>query len=204
MQPDEIIKQFNVYVDDTSELSSEEEYTLLTKTLNSIYNDRSWEFLRKTATVTTTTATTAPLPSDFVSVMNNYSNDEWNNMPEKAIVYVGGIPYEFIPAGMATQKAGGAYVYIDIRNKLLTFTTSIGAGQVCTFDYKYQPDAITSNSSDIALPSTVRHYLGQVMSIDDDVIQKTEKARSNYQANSIARAQLIRDLAHYELRFLNY
>ncbi len=204
MQPDDIIKQFNVYTDDTSELSDSEEYTLLTKTLNSVYNDRSWEFLRKTATVTTTTANTAPLPADFVSVMNNYSENQWNNMPERAVVYVSGIPYKFIPCGMASQKTGGLYAYIDVPNQLLCFTIDIGAGQTCTFDYKHQPSDITSNSSIIAIPSTFRHYLGQVMAVDDDVIQKTEKQRSNYQANSIARAQLLRDLAHYEFRLLNY
>lgn len=204
MQPNDIIKQFEVYVDDSTELSDQEEYALLTKTLNTIYNDRSWEFLRKNGSVVTTTATTAPLPSDFVSAMNNYSENEWNNLPEKAVVYIGGIPYFFIPRGMAIQKAGGNYVYVDPINLKLVFTASVGTAQTVTFDYKYQPADITSNSSVVALPDQFRRYLGQVMAIDDDIIQKTEKARSNYQPNSIAKAQLMRDLTHYDLRLQNY
>lgn len=204
MQPDDIIKQFEVYVDDSTELSDQEEYALLTKTLNTIYNDRSWEFLRKSASVTTTTGTTAPLPTDFISVMNNYSENNENALPERAVAYIGGVPYFFIPKGMATQKAGGNYVYVDLLNKTLVFTATVGQGQTATFDYKYLPAEITSNLSVIALPEQVHRYLGQVMAIDDDIIQKTEKARSNYQANSIAKAQLMRDLTHYDLRFQNY
>ena len=204
MQPDDIIKQFEVYVDDLTELSTEEEYALLTKVLNSIFNDRSWEFLRKTASVTTTTSKTAPLPADFVSVMNNYSENPYNSIPEIPVAYVGGIPYRFIAKGTATQKAGGNYATIDLVNKTIEFLCEIGAGKVVTFDYKYQPSPITSNASPIALPYVAHRYLGQVMAIDDDIIQKTEKARSNLQSNSVARAQMLRDLAHYNARFLNY
>lgn len=204
MQPDDIIKQFEVYVDDLTELSTDEEYALLTKVLNSIYNDRSWEFLRKTASVTTTTVNTAPLPADFVSVMNNYSENPYNNIPEMAVAYVDGIPFKFVPKGNAVQMAGGNYVTIDIVNSRLEFLTSVGTGKTVTFDYKYQPSPITSNASPIALPELGHRYLGQVMAIDDDIIQKTEKGRSNLQANSVARAQLLRDLSHYNARFINY
>lgn len=204
MQPDDIIKQFEVYVDDLTELSTDEEYSLLTKVINSVCNDRSWEFLRKTASVTTTTSKTAPVPADFVSVMNNYSENPYNNIPEIPVAYVGGIPFKFIPRGTAMQKVGGNYVTVDLVNKTIEFLTDIGAGKVVTFDYKYQPSPITSNSSPIALPELAHRYLGQVMAIDDDIIQKTEKARSNLQANSVARAQMLRDLAHYNARFLNY
>lgn len=204
MQPDDILKQFEVYVDDLTELSTDEEYALLTKVLNSIFNDRSWEFLRKTASVTTTTTKTAPLPVDFVSVMNNYSENPYNNIPEIPVAFVNGIPFKFVPRGMAYNFVGGNYVTVDLVNKKVEFMKDVGTGVVVTFDYKYQPDPITSNASPIALPDLAHRYLGQVMAIDDDIIQKTEKARSNLQANSVARAQMLRDLAHYNARFINY
>lgn len=202
MQPDEIIKQFEVYVDDLTELSTEEEYALLTKVLETVYNDRSWEFLRKTATVTTDTATTAPLPADFVSVMNNYSENPYNAIAEIPVAYVGGIPFKFIPRGTAFQKAGGNYVTVNLATNKLEFLASIGAGVQVTFDYKYAPDPIIDNNVTVVLPVGQR-YLAQVMAIDDDIIQKTEKGRSNYQANSVAKAQLLRDLAHHNARFIN-
>lgn len=204
MQPDDIIKQFEVYVDDLTELSTDEEYALLTKVLNSIYNDRSWEFLRKTANVTTTTTKTAPLPVDFVSVMNNYSENPYNNIPEIPVVFVDGIPYKFVPKGMSYNFVGGNYATVNLADKTIEFLKDIGTGKTVTFDYKYQPTAIVSNSSTIVLPELAHRYLGQVMAIDDDIIQKTEKARSNLQSNSVARAQMLRDLAHYNARFLNY
>lgn len=203
MQPDEIIKQFEVYVDDLTELSSAEEYSLLSKVLDTIYNDRSWEFLRKAGTAVTTTATTAPLPADFVSFMNNYTEDPYNNIPEKAVVYVGNVPYQIIPMGARNQFVGGNYAYADILAGTITFTISVGSNQTVTFDYKYQPSAITSNASIIALPATFRRYIPQVMAIDDDIIQKMEKARSNYDANMAVFNKLMRDLAHYNARFLN-
>lgn len=204
MQPDDIIKQFEVYTDDSTELSDQEEYALLTKTLNTIYNDRAWEFLRKNATVATTTVNSLPVPDDFVSPMNNYSENAYNNLPEKAVVYVNGTPFFFIPRGMAVQKAGGQYAYVDPKGRKIYFTQNVGTGVTCLFDYKYLPPDVTSNLSDIALPEQFKRYVGQAMAVDDDIIQKTEKARSNYQANSIARAQLVRDLTHYDLRLQNY
>jgi len=201
MQPEDIIKQFEVYVDDLTELSTDEEYLLLTKVLQSVYNDRSWEFLRKTASVSVN-GTTGTLPVDFVSVMNNYSENDYNSIPEIAVAYVGGIPYRFIPRGIATMKKGNT-CYIDLANKQIVFTQSIGS-QTVTFDYKYRPDPITSNLSEIALPEDFRRYIPQVMAIDDDIIQKTERARSNQQINLLARKELLRDLAHYDMRFQNY
>lgn len=203
MQPDDILKLFEVYVDDLTELSSLEEYQLLTKVLTQIYNDRPWEFLRKTASVTLTTATSGPLPADFVHFMNNYNEDEYNNIPEKAVVYVGNIPYQIIPMGARVQKAGGLYAYADLVNNLLVFTISLGAGQVATFDYKYEPTDITSNASVIALPSQFHKFLPQIMAIDDDIIQKMEKARSNYNENVRVYNQTIKDLSHFNARFLN-
>lgn len=204
MQPDDIIKQFEVYVDDLTELSTYEEYQLLTKTLTTLYNNRSWEFLRKAGSVTLTTATSAPLPSDFLAFMPNYNEDIYNNIPEKAVVYVGTIPYTIIPMGARAQKANGMYAYADIANRTLNFTVSIGAGQVATFDYKYKPADITSNSSTIALPSQFHRNLPQIMAIDDDIIQKMEKARSNREENMAIYKQTIQDMAHDNARFLNY
>ncbi len=203
MQPDDILKLFEVYVDDLTELSSFEEYQVLTKALTQIYNDRPWEFLRKTASVTLTTANSGPLPADFVSFMNNYNEDQYNNIPEKAVVYVGGIAYQIIPMGARTQKAGGRYAYADLVNNLLSFTIPIGAGQVATFDYKYEPADIVDNTGTIALPSQFHKFLPQIMAIDDDIIQKMEKARSNYDANMRVYNQTIKDLSHYNARFLN-
>jgi hypothetical protein len=97
----------------------------------------------------------------------------------------------------------GNFCYIDIASREIVFTQSIGS-QTVTFDYKYRPDPITSNASVIALPEEVHHLLPQVMAIDDDIIQKTERARSNQAVNMLAEKKLLRDLAHLDARFQNY
>lgn len=203
MQPDDIIKQFEVYVDDLTELSTEEEYVLLTKVIQEVCNDRSWEFLRKTANVTTTTNTSAPLPSDFSTTMNNYFDNDEAPQADRAVSYVNGVAHYFIPKGAHKQKIG-AYCYIDLGAKTLNFTQEVGTGASVEFDYKAKPLPITSNSSEIVLPEEVRYYLAQVMAIDDDIIQKSERARSNVQLNSMAKAKLLRDLSHINSSFLNY
>lgn len=203
MQPDEIIKQFEVYVDDLTELSSTEEYALLSKVLRVIYNNRPWEFLRKAGSVVTTTTTSAPAPSDFTSFMNNYLENEYNNIPEKAVVYVGTTPYQVIPMGARTQKNYGSYAYYDKVNKTINLTNAVSIGTTLTFDYKYRPVDITSNSGIIALPEEFHRYIPQVMAIDDDIIQKSEQARSQINQNRAMYKQLIVDLAHNDLRSQN-
>lgn len=201
--PDDIIKQFEVYVDDLTELSTQEEYILLSKVIQEICNDRSWEFLRKVGSVTTDTINSAPLPIDFSAIMNNYYESEEAPQPDRAVAYVGGTPHFFIPAGSARQRQGN-FCYIDMATKTIKFTNNVGVGLTVEIDYKKRPDQITTNASVIVIPEEVRYYLAPMMAIDDDVIQKSEKARSNIQMNMASKAKLLRDLSHINARFQNY
>lgn len=203
MQPEDIIKQFEVYVDDLTELSTQEEYVLLSKVIQEVCNDRSWEFLRKTGIVSTDTINSAPLPSDFSALMPNYYESYEAPYPDRIVVYANGSPYFLIPAGSQRQKQGN-YCYIDLASKRIKFIGNIGVGVALEFDYKLRPEAITSNASVVVLPEEVRYYLAQIMAIDDDIIQKSEKARSNVQMNLMAKGKLLRDLAHINARFINY
>lgn len=201
--PDDIIKQFEVYVDDLTELSTQEEYVLLSKVIQEICNDRSWEFLRTAGSVSTTTINSAPLPANFSAIMNNYYESVEAPQPDRAVAYVNGDAHFFIPAGSARQRQG-KYCYIDLATKTLKFTNDIGQGVTVEFDYKKRPDPITTNASEIVIPEEVRYYIAPIMAIDDDVIQKSEKARSNIQMNMLSKGKLLRDLSHINARFQNY
>jgi hypothetical protein len=202
MTPQEIIQSFELYIDDQP-LSSFEAYQLLTKVLNDIYNDRSWEFLRKQGNVTMTSQNTGTLPEDFVSFMRNYNGDMYNNIPEKAVVYVGSMPFDVVPMGSRMQNINKNCVYADINQGTINTTTPVSAGTILSFDYKYQPADIVETSTKIVLPKPFHRFIPQVMAIDDDVMQKMEKARSNRNENMAVYAKMLEDMVHWNARFTN-
>ena len=88
----EIIKKFELWTDDQTELSTDEELFLANQKAKEIYNEVTWEFLRKTATGSFSggeinLATVAP---DFKYAMANYSDDPSYGTPTTPVVYVGG------------------------------------------------------------------------------------------------------------------
>lgn len=198
--PAEIIRQFEVYVDDLTELSTDEEYALLNKILRTIYANRNWEFLRKQATVVFTEPNAGQLPNDFMSLMENYEDE--------IRVFIGSYPYEVISM---KDKRGNSYktaFYIDLAENKIKCTQDIGIGTTVDFDYKYLPEKIKTtdaeDASAIVLPEIVRHYLPQIMAIDDDIIQKTEGGRSNIKLNIMSAKDLLTDLVHLDMRTKNY
>ena len=64
MLTSELITKFELYVDDGTELSSQEELDLANKIYYSICNYRPWEWLKKTVTGTISSGTIT-LPTDF-------------------------------------------------------------------------------------------------------------------------------------------
>mgnify|MGYP003403231190 CR=1 FL=1 len=205
--PAEIIKQFEVYVDDLTELSTDEEYALLNKVLRTIYANRSWEFLRKNGSVVFNEANSGPLPNDFLSLMENYSESE-TDLADSVRIFVGSTPYNVISMANISYNQFKPVFYIDIVNRKLKCTQNIGVGTVAKFDYKYLPAKVkttdSANAEAIVLPEIVRHYLPQIMAIDDDIIQKTEGGRSNIKVNIMSAKDLLTDLSHLNMRTLNY
>ena len=67
-----IIERFQLQIDDSSELSSDESLALANEIYTDIQNDRNWEWLKNTYTGTQSTSDPyVALPSDFKTLSPN-------------------------------------------------------------------------------------------------------------------------------------
>lgn len=199
------ITKFELYKDDTTELSSDEELDLANKILTEIYNDRPWEWLRKGFTGPTTEVGAISLPTDFRNLMPNASDDDTNPIMNKIVVYVGAMqaPYTVIPMAARVKYQGlGAYCYLDIAARKLRFVDSLASGTTVTFDYQYKPADIGLNDN-IPLPDGFELMVVHGMAIDDDIIQIFERARSYAPENSAKFQMYMTKLARYNNSLLN-
>lgn len=200
----DIIKYFELWTDDQTELSTDEELFLANQKAKEIYNSNVWEFLRKSATGSfaggeINLATVAP---DFKHLMQNYSEDTSYPTPTETVVFVGGAPYRVIPMAMRTQMQGQNVCYVDlVANKIKFTQTTIGGN--FEFDYQYQPAAFTAVTSPAFPPNAETGMIVvYAMLIDDDIIQKTEKGRTNIKENAAQYNRLMSDLKSYNAKFM--
>lgn len=198
----DITKKFELWTDDQTDLSTDEELFLANQKAKDIYNETAWEFLRKTASGSFSggeidLATVAP---DFKYLMANYSDDMSYATPTEAVVYVGGAPFKAIPMGMRNQFKSHNVCYVDlVANKIKFPNASLGGA--FEFDYQYQPADFTATTAP-AIPADHRMVIVYAMLIDDDIIQKTEKGRSNIKENTTQFARLLSNLKSYNAKFM--
>lgn len=204
MTGSEIIKKFELWTDDQTELSTDEELFLANQKAKEIYNEVTWEFMRKTATGSFTggaidLTTAAP---DFKYAMANYSDDDSYGTPTVPVVWVGGAPYKIIPMGMRNQSQGQNVCWVDVVANKIKFAVST-LGGTFEFDYQYSPTDFTISTSP-AFPANVESGMIVVyaMLLDDDIIQKTEKGRSNIKENAAQYARLLSNLKSYNAKLI--
>lgn len=198
----DIITKFELYKDDTSELSSVEELDLAQKIYNEIVIEREWEFLRKNYSGVTLSDGSVAIPSDFLGFMKNYSEDDTSFVPEKAVVFVGTDPYPVIPMGNRSFQGGlGNFFYADLSAGKIKSTAGLGAGVAISFDYKMRPPALTLLTSPV-FPNEFHAMIYHGMAIDDDIIQIFEKARSYADVNKAKFDGYLSKLGTYNNKFL--
>lgn len=185
MNGEQIIDKFELYVDDATELSSTEELALLNEKYQEICAERNWEFLK--ASDSGTLSTTVPyidLPSDFVHLLpnagytENYISDDAGMAP--VVVFVGSTyrPYRVVNWSDRRQyRDRDGFAYLDYNNARVYFTKQPTSGDSYELDYKSRPTDITNNTSPV-FPAEFHPLLYLAMAIDDDIIQRYEKARS--------------------------
>lgn len=208
----EIVEKFNLYTDDTTELSTEESLDLANAKARDIYSEMAWEFLRKPFSGVTNSDGTITAPSDFAHFMHNYSEDETQNIPDQSVVYVNGYtPYFVVPMGARnnynTQNgvfgARNICWYNPSTNKI-EFPVSPGGSVPVSFDYQQNPVDFAAGTSPVAPIGREAHFgmaVVHLMCVDDDVIQKSEKARSNVKENMGLYQKKLTDLKHHNAKF---
>lgn len=204
MLASEIITKFETYVDDTTELSSTQELALLQKIYNRVWNDRPWEFAKKSATGTlSTTLPYVALPSDFANLVENNQATENNvsvdNNAAPIVIYIGSsyAPYQVVNWSDRRRYLNqGGYAYIDIVNSRLCFTLQPTTADSYEFDYKAMADTLIASSTP-AFPARFHDMLYHGMAVDDDIILRYPKAQSYAAENNAMFKSYMADMAHW-------
>lgn len=198
-----IIDTFELLVGDTTELSSAEELSLAEKIYRKVLSNRPWEFLKKEFSGTTTGATTVTLPTDFAYLADNYNYTdntiETVQRSRPCVVFVGTNyqPYRVVNWSDRRQYRNNSNVcWIDIVNGNLEFSVAPASGQTVSFDYIYNPAALTTSSAPV-FPSTYYDIIAYGMAVDDMAMQLFDKARSYAKENELKYQSYLADMAYY-------
>lgn len=209
MTKTQIITRFELFMDDTTDLSSQEESDLFDKIYMQICNDRPWEFLKKAATGTlSTTLPYVTLPSDFSYVLQNANHTDSSYEAERPVVYVskdGGVtfsPYNVVSWSDRRQyRNQDGVCYVDIVNGRLYFALQPTGVWTYEFDYKAYPTALSSSDSP-AFPSAYHDVIYHAMCVDDNIIQQSDKARSYLAENNAKYQKWLSDLQYWNANLI--
>lgn len=202
-----IIAKFELYVGDTTELSSADELDLLNKVYFRVADDKTLEIFKKNRTGTMTTTTTIALPDDFSNLVENYNwtdnafSTEIGQKP--VVVWINNSPIYVVNWSDRRQYLNNAnYCYLDIAANLIRFPYAQPSSATYDFDYKYVPAALTANDSPV-FPARFHDVLYHGMCVDDMVTQLFDKARSYADWNQAQYNDYLKRLALWNANLLN-
>jgi hypothetical protein len=195
----QIIDKFTQYTDDTTELSSDESIILANDKARLIYMEQPWEFLRRKKTGVIESDGKIFLPTDFDEFMENY--DEECYEATRKVIFVGSQRAIYLIVPMSQRNVCGYpnVCWVDPSDGKINFAQSPGGGTPYEFDYKISPEDFAVNTSPI-LPAEYHPMIVFSMLIDEEIIKKAEKARSNMQDNAIQYQRYMRNLKHRDIR----
>lgn len=194
----EIISRFELWTDDSTELSSDEELFLANQKIRLIYSENQWEFLRKTASGSFSGGFIDVSAMDFDRFMANYVDDPTcGSMPDTIVVYVNNNPYKVIPMGSRFNQSGVAY-YDSVNKKIMILGDASGTYE---FDYKHKPVDILTSTAPI-FDDQFHLMVVYAMLIDDEIIQKVEKARANFTENSAQFQRIMSNLKSHDSKLV--
>lgn len=196
----QIIDRFELYTDDTTDLSSDEELILANDKLRLIYMEQPWEFLRRKKSGVVESDGKITPPADFDELMENYSEDPTIGEPITKVVYVGRSPYLVVPMGQRNANNYSNVCWIDPTDGKINFAQNPGAGAAYEYDYKTSPDDIAVGTSP-KLPPEYHPMVVFSMLIDEEIIKKSEKARSSIQDNAVQYQRYLKNLKLRDARF---
>jgi hypothetical protein len=189
----QIIDRFELYTDDTTDLSSDEELILANDKLRLIYMEQPWEFLRRKKTGNVESDGKITPPADFDELMENFSDDPTSGEPVTKVVFIGRSPYLVVPMGQRNVSGFSNVCWIDPTDGKINFAQSPGTGAAYEYDYKTSPDDIAVGTSP-KLPAEYHPMVVFAMLIDEEIIKKSEKARSSMQENAVQYQRYLKNL----------
>lgn len=202
-----IIDNFQIYVDDTTELSSAEELALANRVYRKVLTSRPWEFLKKEWAGTTTSANYIALPTDFAyfcETQNYTDNSTQTELGKSAkVVYINDKPYQVINWSDRRQYANSNnHCYLDVLAGRLYFTQAPGAGFSLSADYIHNPADLTLSTEPI-FKSDYHPIIFHGMAVDSMIIQLFDKARSYAKENQDKYDSYMRDLTWHNSNLID-
>ena len=190
MTTTEIISRFNLQVDDSSELSTQESLDLANEVYTDIQNDRPWEWLKTPATGTTSiTVPYIALPADFKSVVpNSYGY---------SVVFVGTDyqEYRIVPySSRRNYRDQDGFCYIDIPNSRLVFTKQPTSAKAVEYDYIKVAATLTGATSPL-FRAGFHNLIAYGMAAKFNPIELTEKSASYQRENTVSYLNMLSDMA---------
>lgn len=208
----EAITQFELQVNDVTELSTSEEYIILNRIYQRVCNDRPWEFLKTNTTGTMSGSGTdgyyITIPSDFAYFYENYNwtdnsySTQINRTPKVIFIGTNKTPYSIVNYSDRQQYLGSTgYAYVDWANSKIYFTGT-PVSTTYSMDYIKVPATLTSAST-ILIPDRFCPILIYGMATENEIIQLSDKAKSYAAENEANYVNYLNDLALWDARLQN-
>lgn len=190
MTVEQIIKKFELFVDDGTELSAAEELDLLNDKYLEICSERPWEFLKKSFSGSIN-GTSITLPSDFQYILET----EVNGVIGK-FVFVGEKYYQLVCfQDRKNYENVGGYYWINIADKKLEFSESVSG--TLTYNYLSIPNKLEAGESPI-FPDRFHRAISYLMATDDYAIQQFDKAKSYAKENEEKAEKLLDQMRYWD------
>lgn len=202
MTKQEIITKFELYLDDMTELSSQEQSDLFDKIYNRVNTDRPWEGTKKEYSGTAS-GVTLSLPSDFLYLTENNNYTDSSELAGRPVIFVGSdySPYQVVSWSDRRQYRNRSNVaWIDWANSNLVFASDPGSKAV-EYDYHGQKAALADDESPW-FPVEFHDVIYHGMCVDDFIIQQSEKARSYQDEHEKQYKEYIRNMALWNSRLI--
>jgi len=205
MTKTEIIAKFELYMDDSSDLSSVETGSLFDKIYSKVSTDRPWEGTKSSATGTvSTTVPYVSLPANFAYMVSNTNYSRSGEYGSGPAVLVGTdySPYKVVSWSDRRQyRDADGYAYIDFANSRLYFTKQPASALSYEFDYHAFPTALAGGDSPW-FPSAYHDVIYHGMCIDSFVIQQSDKAKSYKKENEDMYQSYMDQLAYWNAQLI--
>lgn len=177
MTAQQIITKFELYLDDSTELSSVESLELLNKHYRMINSSHTWEGT-KAEFSGSVSGTTVSLPSDFLYLTQNNNMTDSSEYAERPVVFLGTqyTPIEIVSWSDRRQyRDNGNYAWVDFPNTNLVFAAS--KSDTVEFDYHAQKADLAVDDTPW-FPAEFHDAIYHFMCADDYIIQQSPKAKS--------------------------
>lgn len=205
MTKSETITKFQLYMDDTSDLSSQETSDLYDKVLARVYRTKPWEILRNVFSGTQSTSVPyIALPTGFAFLMQNGNHTDESYEAQRPVVFVGSAydRYQVISMGDRRQyRNQKGYAYIDIAASNLVFTYQPGSADAVEYDYAKIPSALSLSDSPV-FPSDFHDIVYHGMCVDDFIIQQSDKAKSYAVENQNYYKKYLDDISYWNANLI--